>query len=201
MPRYELDGQVAVVTGAGRGIGRATALRLAREGASVTVADINEANAKGVAEEIESTAGNAYPFTVDVTDKTDAERMVSETVARFGKLDILVNNAGIAIIASLMDTDEATWDALMNVNAKGVLLCSQAAARQMIAQGNGGRIINNASGAGKTAPGIEAHRLVPMLPVSTLLSRLRSSSGWNCRRTGFWSTVCVLGLWTHRCGT
>ena len=153
MPRYELDGQVAIVTGAGRGIGRATALRLAREGASVTVADINEANAKGVAEEIESTAGNAYPFTVDVTDKTDAERMVSETVARFGKLDILVNNAGIAIIASLMDTDEATWDALMNVNAKGVLLCSQAAAREMIAQGNGGRIINNASGAGKTAPG------------------------------------------------
>ena len=153
MPRYELDGQVAIVTGAGRGIGRATALRLAREGASVTVADINEANAKEVAEEIESTAGNAYPFTVDVTDKTDAERMVSETVAQFGKLDILVNNAGIAIIASLMDTDEATWDALMNVNAKGVLLCSQAAARQMIAQGNGGRIINNASGAGKTAPG------------------------------------------------
>ena len=153
MPRYELDGQVAIVTGAGRGIGRATALRLAREGASVTVADINEANTKGVAEEIESTAGNAYPFTVDVTDKTDTERMVSETVARFGKLDILVNNAGIAIIASLMDTDEATWDALMNVNAKGVLLCSQAAARQMIAQGNGGRIINNASGAGKTAPG------------------------------------------------
>ena len=94
MPRYELDGQVAIVTGAGRGIGRATALRLAREGASVTVADINEANAKGVAEEIESTAGTAHPITVDVTSKTDTERMVSETVARFGKLDILVNNAG-----------------------------------------------------------------------------------------------------------
>ena len=153
MPRYELDGQVAIVTGAGRGIGRATALRLAREGASVTVADINEANARGVAEEIESAAGTAYPVTVDVTNKSDTERMVSETVARFGKLDILVNNAGIAIIASLMDTDEATWDALMNVNAKGVLLCSQAAAQQMIDQGNGGRIINNASGAGKTAPG------------------------------------------------
>ncbi len=153
MPRYELDGQVAIVTGAGRGIGRATALRLAREGASVTVADINEANAKGVAEEIESTAGTAHPFTMDVTNKADTERMVSETVARFGKLDILVNNAGIAIIASLMDTDEAAWDALMNVNAKGVLLCSQAAAHQMIDQGNGGRIINNASGAGKIAPG------------------------------------------------
>ena len=135
MPRYELDGQVAIVTGAGRGIGRATALRLAREGASVTVADINEANAKGVAEEIESAAGTAHPVTVDVTNKSDTERLVSETVARFGKLDILVNNAGIAIIASLMDTDEATWDALMDVNAKGVLLCSQVAAQQMIDQG------------------------------------------------------------------
>ena len=153
MPRYELDGQVAIVTGAGRGIGRATALRLAREGASVTVADIDEANAKGVAEEIESAAGTAHAVTVDVTDKADSERMVSETVDRFGRLDILVNNAGIAVIASLMDTDEAAWDALMNVNAKGVLLCSQAAARQMIAQGDGGRIINNASGAGKIAPG------------------------------------------------
>ena len=153
MPRYDLDGQVAIVTGAGRGIGRATALRLAREGVNVTVADINEGNANGVAEEIESAAGTAYPVTVDVTDKADTERMVAETISQFGKLDILVNNAGIAIIASLMDTDEAAWDALMNVNAKGVLLCSQAAARQMIDQGDGGRIINNASGAGKVAPG------------------------------------------------
>lgn len=153
MPRYDLDGQVAIVTGAGRGIGRATALRLAREGVNVTVADINEGNANGVAKEIEFANGTAYPVTVDVTDKADTERMVAETISQFGKLDILVNNAGIAIIASLMDTDEAAWDALMNVNAKGVLLCSQAAARQMIAQGNGGRIINNASGAGKTAPG------------------------------------------------
>ena len=153
MPRYELDGQVAIVTGAGRGIGRATALRLAREGASVTVADIDEANTNQVAEEIESAGGTAHAYTVDVTDRADTERMVSETVDRFGRLDILVNNAGIAVIASLMDTDEAAWDSLMNVNAKGVLLCSQAAARQMIDQGSGGRIINNASGAGKIAPG------------------------------------------------
>ena len=127
MPRYELDGQVAIVTGAGRGIGRATALRLAREGASVTVADIDEANTNQVAEEIESAGGTAHAYTVDVTDRADTERMVAETVDRFGRLDILVNNAGIAVIASLMDTDEAAWDSLMNVNAKGVLLCSQAA--------------------------------------------------------------------------
>ena len=79
--------------------------------------------------------------------------MVCRTVERFGQLDIQVNNAGIGVVAPLMDTDEETWDTLMNVNAKGVLLCSQAAARHMIAQGSGGRIINNASGAGKIAPG------------------------------------------------
>jgi NAD(P)-dependent dehydrogenase (short-subunit alcohol dehydrogenase family) len=79
--------------------------------------------------------------------------MVRATVERFGKLTILVNNAGIGAVMPLLDTDEATWDAVMNVNAKGVLLASQAAARQMIAQGSGGRIINNTSGAGKIAPG------------------------------------------------
>src|SRR5205085_103941 len=81
------------------------------------------------------------------------ELMVNATVERFGRVDVLVNNAGVGAVAPLLDTDEATWDRLMAVNAKSVLLCSQAAARRMIAQGGGGRIINNASGAGKTAPG------------------------------------------------
>ncbi len=153
MPKYDLDNKVAIVTGGGRGIGRAVALRLAREGACVVVADMNAATAAGVAEEIAEAGGASLALQVDVTRKADAERMVQETVARFGRLDILVNNAGIGAVARLMDTDEATWDALMSVNAKGVLLCSQAAARQMMAQGSGGRIINNASGAGKIAPG------------------------------------------------
>ena len=153
MPRYDLEGQAAVVTGAGRGIGRAIALRLAREGAGVTVADLDEANAQKVAAEIRAAGGRADGCRVDVTQKDDVERMVYQTVERFGRLDIQVNNAGIGIVAPLMETDEEVWDTLMNVNAKGVLLCSQAAARQMIAQGNGGRIINNASGAGKIAPG------------------------------------------------
>ena len=153
MPKYDLDEQVAVVTGAGRGIGRAIALRFANEQAYVTVADINYENAQGVVQEIEKAGGQALPLKVDVTRKDDVERMVRQTAERFGRLDILVNNAGIGVVAPLMDTDEETWDALMNVNAKGVLLCSQAAARHMIAQGSGGRIINNASGAGKIAPG------------------------------------------------
>ena len=153
MPSYDLDDQVAIVTGAGRGIGRAIALRLAREGAGVAVADLDQASAQKVAEEIEAAGGQSMAVHVDVTSKDDVERMVSETVARFGRLDILVNNAGVAAVVPLLDTDEATLDRLMNVNAKGVLLTSQAAARRMIAQGEGGRIINNASGAGKVAPG------------------------------------------------
>lgn len=155
MPRYDLDGQVGIVTGAGRGIGRSIALRLACEGVAITVADLNESNAKGVVQEIESAGGQAMALKMDVTLRQDAERMVRETVDRFGRLDILVNNAGVVVVDRLIDAKESDWDLIMSVNAKGVLLCSQAAAREMISEGNGGRIINNASGAGKIAPGKE----------------------------------------------
>ena len=153
MPRYDLDDQVAIVTGAGRGIGRAIARRLAQEGCKVTVADLNAETAAQVAAEIRAQGGRAFPLQVDVTRQQDAQNMVDQTIEQFGCLRILVNNAGIGAIAPLLETDEETWDAMMNVNAKGVLLCSQAAARQLIEQGGGGRIINNASGAGKIAPG------------------------------------------------
>jgi NAD(P)-dependent dehydrogenase (short-subunit alcohol dehydrogenase family) len=146
--RYGLDGKTAIVTGGARGIGRAIALRLAAEGAAVLVADLDDAGA--VAAEI---GERARATRVDVTKAADAARMVDEGAAAFGRVDVLVNNAGIGAVAPLLDTDEQTWDALMAVNAKSVLLCSQAAARQMIRQGGGGRIVNNASGAGKIAPG------------------------------------------------
>ena len=153
MPRYELEGQVAIVTGGGRGIGRAIARRLGREGCRVAVADLDRTTAGDVAAEIQQAGGEALALAVDVTSKKEADDMVRQTIERWGSLNILVNNAGIGAVAPLLDTDEATWDAMMNVNAKGVLLCSQAAARRMIEQGSGGRIINNASGAGKIAPG------------------------------------------------
>lgn len=153
MPRYHLDGQVAIVTGGGRGIGRAIALRLAQEGCQVTVADLDGGTAAQVADEVREQGGQALPLQVDVTRKEEVQQMVSQTSDQLGDLRILVNNAGIGAIAPLLETDEETWDALMNVNAKSVLLCSQAAALQMIEQGGGGRIINNASGAGKIAPG------------------------------------------------
>ncbi len=153
MPRYDLQGKAAIVTGAGRGIGRAIAKRLAHEGAAVGVTDLDESTAAEVADEIAAGGGQAAAFAVDVTKPDDLASMVHETVTKFGQVDILVNNAGLGAVATLLDTDVQTWDALMAVNAKGTLLASQAAARQMIAQGSGGRIINNASGAGKIAPG------------------------------------------------
>lgn len=153
MPKYELSGQVALVTGGGSGIGRAVAHRLAREGCNVAVVDVNEAAAHTVTREITAAGGVALPLVVDVTRKAAVEEMIQETVQRLGPLTIAVNNAGIVRIATLLETDEATWDAIMNVNAKGTLFCAQAAARQMIEQGRGGRIVNNASAAGKMAPG------------------------------------------------
>ena len=153
MSRYGLEGRVAIVTGASRGIGRAIALRLAVEGAAVLLADLDESEAARVGDEIRSAGGRARASQADVTVAAHAERIVDEAVAAFGRLDILVNNAGVGAVAPLLETDESTWDLVMDVNAKGVLLCSQAAARQMIEQGEGGRIVNNASGAGKIAPG------------------------------------------------
>jgi meso-butanediol dehydrogenase/(S,S)-butanediol dehydrogenase/diacetyl reductase len=153
MGGYGLDGRVAIVTGAAQGIGRAVAERFAREGMAVTLSDINADRLRETADAIASDGGRVEAVAADVTDAATVERLVGATVAAFGRLDVLVNNAGVGAVAPLLDTDEATWDLLMDVNAKGVLLCTQAAARQMIAQSGGGRIINNASGAGKIAPG------------------------------------------------
>ena len=154
MGRYqELQGKVAIVTGAARGIGNAIAQRLASEGALVCVADLDLASVSVVAEQINSRGLKALAIKADVTNQEDIEAMISGTIARFGALDIFVANAGIGAVARLLDTDEQMWDRIMTVNAKGTFLTCKAAAKQMIKQGKGGRIIINASGAGKIAPG------------------------------------------------
>ena len=154
MPKYEeLKGKVGIITGAGRGIGKAIAQRLVNEGVAVVISDIDRNTAEATAAEFNKSNNKAIGLKVDVTKKEDIEKMIIATVNEFGQLDILVNNEGIGAVVTLIDTDDEIWDQLMEVNAKGTFLCSKAAAKQMIKQGKGGRIIINASGAGKFAPG------------------------------------------------
>ena len=136
--------RVAIVTGSGQGIGQATALRLAREGAMVVVADLNADTARQTVQEIAATGGRAIDLVADVTRYMDANAMVEKAVKTFGSLDILVNNAGFYPSAFIVDIEEAEWDFVLAVNLKGTFLCSQAAAKQMIKQQHG-VIINVAS--------------------------------------------------------
>lgn len=138
------DGSVAVVTGAGRGMGRAVALRLGREGARVVVAELHPDHGAEVAEEIRAAGGTAIPVTADVSRLDDVARLFGEAVRAYGTVDILVNNAGIGVAKPILDYTEAEWDRQMGVNVKGVFFCSQAAARLMIPRRHG-KIVNFAS--------------------------------------------------------
>jgi len=144
-----LEGKVAIVTGGAQGIGRAICLRFATEGAHVVVADLKLDGAQAVAEEIHAAGGRSIAVAVDVRNQQQVERMVEAAVMSFGGLDILVNNAGVGKIIPFLETTEADWDFIFDVNCKGLLWCSQAAARRMIEQGRGGKIINLASQAGR----------------------------------------------------
>lgn len=143
-----LANQVALVTGAGQGIGKASALALAEAGAHIVVVDIAGQHAEATAEAIMSTQRRALAVRADVGDLQDIDRMVRQAVDRFGQIDILVNNAGVTRRADIMEVTEEDWDRIHRVNAKGVFFCLQRVAREMIPKRNG-RIINIASIAGK----------------------------------------------------
>ena len=136
-------GKSAIVTGAGRGIGKATALRFAREGADVLVPDLDLASSQAAAKEIQALGRKGVPMQMDVTRMADIHRMVETAVREFGKIDILVNNAGIVIVRDLLELTEAEWDRTMDVNAKAVFFCLQAVAREMVKRKTG--VILNAS--------------------------------------------------------
>jgi acetoin reductase-like protein len=145
----KLEGKIAAVTGAGSGMGRAIAEGYAREGAKVVVADLNAGAAEETMRNVTGAGGQAIAIRIDVRDESQAQTMVDAAVDQFGGLDILVNNAGVAKIIPFLETTNADWDFIFDVNCKGVLWCSQAAARRMIEQGRGGKIINLASQAGR----------------------------------------------------
>jgi 3-oxoacyl-[acyl-carrier protein] reductase len=139
-----LQGKVALITGGGGGIGEATALLFAAEGAKVGVQDISEAGAAKVAAAVVAQGGEAVAVVGDVTDKAACERMVGEVVAKFGRLDILINNAGINKDSLVKKLTEDKWDQVINVNLKGTFLMCQAAL-EPLTQAGGGRIVNTAS--------------------------------------------------------
>ena len=150
-----LEEKVVIVTGGASGIGKAVCLEMAAAGAKVAIADVNEKAAKELAKELTQQFNGDYIATsTDVTDKASVETMVEVTVGELGGLDILVNNAGINIPRLLVDPagkeelTEEIWDKVVAINQKGVFLCAQAAAREMIKSGRGGVIINMASESG-----------------------------------------------------
>jgi len=144
----ELQGQVAIVTGAGRGIGRATALELARMGADIVVAELDAGGADKTAALVKDAGRRAAVIPTDVTKRAQLAAMVERTLAAFGRIDVLVNNAGIYRAAATLEVTEEHWDAIMTINAKAVFFASQAVLPVMIAQ-KSGAIVNLASMAGK----------------------------------------------------
>ena len=140
-----LTGKVVVVTGAAQGIGLACARRFAAEKAKVMIADINEKAGEAAAQGIRDSGGEAWFQACDVGDSARVNALIAAAVAKYGGLDVLINNAAILDTADFLDIREADWDRVVRVNLKGYFLCAQAAARQMVAQGRGGAIINMSS--------------------------------------------------------
>jgi len=158
MPHSErFDGKVALITGAGGGIGRATALAFAAEGARVVVADWNESAASTTAESIRAAGGAALVVRVDVSIEAQVASMLAQTLAEFGRLDVAFNNAGVDLHGpSVTELDEASWDRVLDINLKGVWLCMKHEIPAMLERG--GAIVNMASVGGVVAaPGLSAY--------------------------------------------
>lgn len=151
----KLRGKTALVTGGGRGIGRAIALGLAQEGAQVAVLDILADNAAAVAGEIEATGVKALALPADLTKRAQVDRAVADTLAQFGQIDILVNNAGWDRMEMFLDSEEETWDKIIAINFKGMLYVCKAALPSMVARGQG-KVISIASDAGRAGSTGEA---------------------------------------------
>ncbi len=149
---FRLDNKIALITGAGSGIGKEIALVYAKQGASVVIADVNTDAAEAAVEEIATQGGVANAQMLDVADEGLVRTAIADTIQRYGRLDILVNNAGISHVGNLLETSADDWERVMAVNTRGVFLCSKYAVAQMLEQDpQGGVVINIASVAGMVA--------------------------------------------------
>ena len=140
---FDLGGKVAIVTGAGRGLGKTLALGLARHGADVVAVSRTLSQVEDVARQIAALGRKGIALKVDTSSKADVDRMVAKTLEDWGRVDVLVNNAGIDIIKPAVDYTEAEWDQVIDINLKGYFLCAQAAGREMIRQGRGSILMNS----------------------------------------------------------
>jgi len=142
---FNLQGQVAVITGASQGIGAACAERLSRDGAAVALWDMDDARGQALADRLVAGGARAIYVHCNVAKKAEVDAAVATTLAAFGRIDSLVNNAGIFKAADFLEITEADWDAVLDVNLKGAFLVGQAVARAMAKAGSGGAIVNMSS--------------------------------------------------------
>ena len=145
-----LEGRTIVVTGAGSGIGAGISRGMAAEGANLVISDLNLEAATAVAAKINEDGGSAIAVQADVTDRASVSASIAEAVAKFGRIDVYFNNAGMNAPLKFLDITESNFELIMRVNALGVLIGTQEAAKQFIAQGSTGKVINTASIAGRT---------------------------------------------------
>ena len=144
----KLKNKIAIVTGSGRGIGKSTALELAKEGAKVVVSDIDIKECQNVCDEIKKIGSDAIAVKCDISKKSDVDAMIKKTMQKFQKIDILINNAGVVLTKPFVEMTEKDWDFVLDINLKGVFLCTNAVVKQMIKQ-KSGKIISVASIAGE----------------------------------------------------
>lgn len=192
-----LDGRTIVVTGGASGIGAALAVGFADEGATSVIADLNFDAADAVATQIESSGGRASAVRVDVTDRASVRAGIAHAVERHGRLDAYFNNAGMNSPMKFLDVSESNFDLVMRVNALGALIGIQEAAKQFIAQGGGGKIVNTASIAGRQGfSSFAPYSAAKAAVISLTQSGARALAEHGITVNGFAPGVVATPLWT-----
>jgi meso-butanediol dehydrogenase/(S,S)-butanediol dehydrogenase/diacetyl reductase len=192
-----LDGRTIIVTGGASGIGAALASGFAAEGANSVIADLDLDAAEAVAGKIAASGGTASAFRVDVTDRDAVREAIAQTVERYGRLDAYFNNAGMNSPMKFLDITEANFELVMRVNALSVLIGSQEAARQFIAQGGGGKIVNTASIAGRQGfSSFAPYSAAKAAVISLTQAGARALAEHGITVNGFAPGVVATPLWT-----